>query len=195
MNAPQKKQAPPKMTVDQFLDWWDEQPGDQRYELANGEVFAMSRESVEHARLKAAAWLALREGIRRAGLPCEAIIDGPGVAIPDYSYFVPDVIVVCGERLDGDASLVEAPVVVVEVLSPSTRVFDVEYKLSYYFAKPSLQHYLIVDGKSRVVVHHKRTGDAEALTQIVREGEITLDPPGLRVAFADFIPAGDAAAG
>lgn len=172
------------MTVDEFLDWRDEQPGDQRYELAHGEVCAMGRESVAHARLKLAATLALSNAVRNAGLPCEAIIDGPGVAISNHSYFVPDVIVVCGKRLDGDQSLIEDPVIVVEVLSPGTKVFDVEEKLAYYFEKPSIQHYLIVSGKSKLVVHHRRTGETRAETTIVREGTITLDPPGITVAVA-----------
>ncbi|MDZ4789856.1 MAG: Uma2 family endonuclease [Hyphomicrobiales bacterium] len=178
------------MSLLEFLEWTEGR--EERHELASGEVYAMSRESVEHARLKASVWLALRSAIRKAGLPCEAIIDGPGVIIEDHSYFVPDVIVICGDRLDGGVSLIDDPVVVVEVLSPSTKVFDVEEKLVYYFAKTSIQHYLIVAGKSRYIVHHRRTGAAKAETEIVGEGEITLDPPGLTFAvadcFADFRP-------
>jgi Uma2 family endonuclease len=172
-----------RMTLPEFLEWIEDRP--ERYELADGVVYAMSRESLEHARLKSAVWLALRDGIKSAGLPCEAIIDGPGVIIEDRSYFVPDAIVVCGGRLDGDLSLVDAPVIVVEVLSPSTKVFDVEEKLIYYFNKPSVQHYLIASMKGRYILHHRRTGPAQAETRVVREGEITLNPPGFALAIAD----------
>ncbi len=184
MNAPIKHEKPLRMSLPEFLEWIEGR--EERYELASGEVYAMSRESVEHARLKATVWLALRTAIRKAGVPCEAIIDGPGVTVANDSYFVPDVIVVCGARLDGGASLVDDPLVVVEVLSASTKVFDLAYKLSYYFAKPSIQHYLIVSGENRLVVHHRRTGPAKAETEIVRDGEIVLDPPGLTVPLAEF---------
>jgi Uma2 family endonuclease len=169
------------MTVEQFLDWLDGQPGDARYELVDGEIVAMGREAVEHARLKLAATIAFRDGIRRAGAPCEAIIDGPGILLADNGYLVPDVIVACGERVEGDSSIVPNPLIVVEVLSAGTRVYDAEVKLAYYFAIPSIAHYLIVDGKTRQVLHHRRTGAAEALTQFSREGDILLDPPGITV--------------
>lgn len=177
------EKKPLRMSLPEFLEWIEER--EERYELADGVVYAMRRESVEHARLKLAVTLALQAAIRKAGLPCEAIIDGPGVIIENHSYFVPDVIVVCGERVDGDLSLVENPMIVVEVLSPSTKVFDVEEKLVYYFGKPSVQHYLIVAGKGRYIIHHRRTGPATAATEIVREGEIALDPPGLTLLVAD----------
>jgi Uma2 family endonuclease len=186
INEPEKSEPLPQMTLSEFLAWNRDQPG--RYELASGEVFAMSRESVAHARLKLSVTLAISGAIRKAGLPCEAIIDGPGVTIADQSYFVPDVIVTCGEPISGDASLIDAPMIVVEVVSPSTRVFDVEHKAIYYFQKQSIQHYLIVAGKSRFVVHHRRTGPTKAEIELVREGIITLDPPGFAVALEDIFP-------
>jgi Uma2 family endonuclease len=173
------------MTLDEFLGWWDEQPGDQRYELAHGEVFAMGREAAGHIRLKFATTVALQAGIEKAGLPCETFIDGLGISISNDSYFVPDAVVVCGGTVNDDTSLIDNPVIVVEVLSPGTKVFDVDLKLGYYFQKMSLQHYLIVDGKNRLIVHHRRVGERTAETTIVREGTITLDPPGLVIALDD----------
>ncbi len=47
-------------------------------------------------------------------------------------------------------------------------------------------HYLIVDPDQPLIIHHAR-GDSDAiLTRIVREGTITLDPPGLGIALGDI---------
>jgi Uma2 family endonuclease len=69
------------MTVDQFLAWLEEGPEGARYELVACEVVAMAPERAAHARLKAEVWLALREGIRSAGLACEAWPDGMTIKI------------------------------------------------------------------------------------------------------------------
>ena len=53
----------PRMTVDEYLAWAEDQPG--RYELHKGEVHAMSPETAGHAETKAAVYMALRNAIRR----------------------------------------------------------------------------------------------------------------------------------
>ncbi len=71
------------------------------------------------------------------------------------------------------------PVIIVEVVSASSRRIDATVKLAAYFRLPSVMHYLIVEPTRPSVVHHARgTGDT-ILTRIVTAGSITLDPPGL----------------
>ena len=78
------------------------------------------------------------------------------------------------------------PVIVVEVLSPSTAADDHGPKLDGYFALPSVAHYLILDADRRVMIWHKR-GQAGAIeTRVVRDGVIRLDPPGLEAEAAEF---------
>ena len=81
--------------------------------------------------------------------------------------------------------LVPDPMIVVEVLSPSTERLDKAGKLADYFSIPSIAHYLIVDLKRRHVIHHSRGEGGIILTRIVREGDIVLDPPGIAIAMAD----------
>ena len=85
----------------------------------------------------------------------------------------------CGPQLDGDAVKVLDPVVVVEVLSPSTRGVDLGEKLAGYFRIPSVQHYLIIKPDSPVEIHHARGADGDILTRLVREMPLRLDPPGI----------------
>ena len=78
------------------------------------------------------------------------------------------------------------PVIVVEVLSPSTAADDHGLKLDGYFSLPSVEHYLILDADRRVMIHHKR-GQAGAIeTRILRDGAVRLDPPGFEAEVAAF---------
>ena len=178
---------PLRMSADDFLAWAMEQEG--RFELASGEVVAMAPERAAHARAKAAAWLALRDAIRGAGLPCEAFADGMAVRINDKTVYEPDATVRCGPRLDDDAVEFSDPVVVVEVLSPSTRARDAGAKLADYFRLPTVRHYLLLRTDTRSAIHHARGADGVITTAILTEGELRLDPPGIAVAleavFAD----------
>ncbi len=178
MTALQKQ----KMNLAEFLDWAQHSEG--KYELVRGEVFAMAPGNLHHARAKLATVNALSAAIKRAGKPCEALIDGPGVALGDESCYIPNVSVYCGERAPGTFLLVPDPMIVVEVLSPSSERLDKAGKLADYFSIPSIAHYLIIDLKRRHVIHHSRGEGGIIPTRIVTEGDIVLDPPGITIAMA-----------
>ncbi len=168
-----------RMTVDQFLSWAMAQPDGPRYELVDGEVVAMAPERAAHARRKAEVWLALRDGIKAARAPCEALPDGMTVKIDEHTAYEPDAIVHCGEALPDETVIVPTPLIVVEVLSPSTATRDTGAKLADYFRLPSLRHYLIVRTDRPTVIHHRR-GDGDLIeTRIVTSGALLLDPPGI----------------
>jgi len=95
-------------------------------------------------------------------------------------------LVYCGTKLVPTAVEVPAPVVIVEVLSPSTRRIDTSDKLAGYFRVPSVAHYLIVDPDKPLVIHHARGSGDTILTHVVTQGTIDLDPPGLAVPLADI---------
>ena len=106
------------MTVDEFLAWAEGREG--RHELHNGEVFSMAAESTAHAETKFAMQTALKDGIREAGLPCFMLLDGMTVRITNDTAHAPDALVYCEQKLPRNALEVPSPVIVVEVLSPST---------------------------------------------------------------------------
>ncbi len=175
-----------RMTVDEYLTWAEGQSG--RYELIDGTVHAMSPERAIHAETKAAVHAALATQLRRRGLPCHALPDGMTVRIDAATAYEPDALVYCGDKLPPSALEVPSPVIVVEVLSTSTRRIDVGRKLAGYFALPSVAHYLIVDPDQPLVIHHARGDGDTHSTRIVREGTIALEPPGLELALADIYP-------
>jgi Uma2 family endonuclease len=108
------------------------------------------------------------------------------VRVDENTAHEPDALVYCGPKLPSSTIEVPSPVIVVEVLSPSTRHIDASAKLAGYFRLPSTRHYLIVDADKRLVIHHAR-GDGDAiLTRIVKSGSLDLSPPGLKVPVAKF---------
>ena len=137
------------------------QPEGCRYELVAGQVVAMAPERASHNEGKLEGVVALRQAIRAAGLPCRADTDGMAVRIDADTVYEPDALVRCGERLGPNVVEVVDPVILVEVISPSTHEIDTTRKLGDYFRVPSVRHYLIVNTSRRTVVHHdggSRTG-------------------------------------
>lgn len=173
-----------RMTVDEYLAWAEDNPG--RYELVDGKVVAMSPERTRHSEVKLSVHIALRDAVRRAKVSCRMLPDGPTVRIDDRTAYEPDALVYCGPRNPAASLEIPEPVIVVEVLSPSTRRHDVVGKLAGNFKVPSIVHYLIVDFERETIVHHRR-GEAGAIeTRILGAGSLHLDPPGLELAVADL---------
>ena len=167
------------MTIDEYLVWDEEREINGRFELHDGRIVKANAERLVHAVIKMKIAAALERSIQRAGLPCQALPDGMAVAAGNNSVFEPDAQVYCGAALPGDTLLVPGPVIVVEVLSPSTRRRDIGIKMTRYFLNESIQHYLMVVIEDRKIVHHKRMPDGDIATRIVAGGDLVLDPPGL----------------
>ncbi|MEO0322906.1 MAG: Uma2 family endonuclease [Myxococcota bacterium] len=169
--------APESMSFDAFLAWSASQRG--RFELVAGSPVAMAPERAGHARMKARLHRSIADALEATGQSCEAFIDGMTVRIDESTAYEPDVVVHRGEPLDDDAVVVERPVVVVEVLSRSTRGHDAGAKLDDYFRLPSVAHYLMVRTDRFAVIHHQRQTNGTILTRVLRSGPLQLDPPGL----------------
>jgi Uma2 family endonuclease len=171
------------MDVDEFLVWASTREG--KFELHEGRPVAMSPERVRHADTKYETVRALSDAIRRAKLPCRAYVDGVTVRARHDRAFMPDALVAC-PPLPPDLVEIDNPLVVVEVLSPSTSEVDHNLKLEAYLSLPSLAHYLILDPVRRVVIHHARQDGACAATRLCHTGSLRLDPPSLELAVEEL---------
>ena len=169
---------PARFDADAFIAWAAEQPRG-RYELVGGAVVAMAPERAGHIRAKLAAVNALAAAIAASGRPCEAMTDGMSVRIDDLTVYEPDALVRCGPRTPDDAVEIADPILVVEVVSPSSRAVDSGAKLADYFRLPGLRHYLVVNAEAHAVIHHRRGDSGDIATAILRDGTLILDPPGL----------------
>jgi Uma2 family endonuclease len=180
------------MSRAEYRLWAEGRPG--RFERINGQVVAMAAERVGHARIKGKVYMALTAAVETSGLPCEVLVDGPTIEVGESDY-EPDVIVRCGfEVISDDSLMVPDAMVIVEVLSPTTRRTDVSQKLADYFQIPSAHHYLILFADRVQAIHHRRNGDGIE-TRVLTGGDVTLDPPGIAVPLGRFLPRGRLTAG
>jgi Uma2 family endonuclease len=178
-----------RLTAEDFVEWAMEQPSG-RFELLRGEVIAMAPERVGHARAKRNVLIAFDSALSSAGLDCEAFGDGMAVRIDESTVYEPDATIRCGPRLPDETVLLDDPVVVVEVISPSSGSIDTGTMLTDYFRLPSVRHYLVVQAEARRVTHHFRTAEGGISTRILADaGSLVLDPPGLDVSLANLFAA------
>jgi Uma2 family endonuclease len=179
--------ALPRMTVEEFVLWSEQQPSG-KYELVDGHVVVvrMQSEKIAHTRAKTRLVIAIDSALRKAAAPCEVFSEGITVKISAQHGYEPDAVVNCGAAAPGDELIAPNPIIVVEVLSPSTASKDMGTKVTDYFTVPSIQHYLIVDLDRRVVIHHRRHSPTDLLTSFHSTGTIRLDPPGIEVKAEDM---------
>lgn len=128
-----------------------------RHEYINGELIAMSGASRAHNLIAGNIFGELRAQLRDS--ECETYMSDMRVSTPrTASYFYPDVVVVCEEpRFEDEVfDTLLNPIILVEVLSPSTEVYDRREKFAHYRQLPSLQEYVLVAQDEVLVEHYRR---------------------------------------
>ena len=178
--------AAKRMTVGEYLAWAEAKPEAERTELVDGEIVLMAPERNRHNLVKTNVAVALRLAVREVGAPCVVLGDGATVVVDERTAFEPDAVVQCGTRPDPDAVTIDAPLIVVEVISPSSRGVDTSRKLDGYMSLPSMRHYLVIDPVRRTVLHHGRGEGGPIETRRLSEGCLHLDPPGLAIDVAEI---------
>lgn len=143
-------------SAEDYLAWEAAQTG--RHEYLNGEVFNMAGAEDRHVTAAGNIYMALRQHL--AGSTCRAYLQDMKVqAEASNAFFYPDVLVTCSAT-DRQSPLVKRePVLLVEVLSPSTAAYDRGEKFAHYRSIPSLAEYVLVDLDSRRVDVYRKGGD------------------------------------
>jgi len=131
-----------RMSADEFLAW--EATQTERHEFVQGEVFAMTGGRDRNNTVTLNLALALRQHLAGSGCRVYAGDLKLQVAAAD-AFFYPDLMVTCSAADLADRLVKREPVLVVEVLSPSTEAFDRGDKFAHYRRLPSLREYLLVD--------------------------------------------------
>ena len=155
-----------------------------RYELIDGRVYDMTGSSPEHSEIISNIDLSLREQIGRAG-PCHTFRD-QYVLVPNNPPVVPDLVLSCAQSdWDRDKRLqpfkIQSPLLVFEVLSPSTERYGRGEKFICYRLCASLEVYVLVSQKKRQVeVFRRSTGWLQELFSA--EQVINLKPLDLELA-------------
>jgi len=136
-----------------------ERAAEFRSEYFYGQIFAMAGESLNHGRIKMDAATALH--VRLRGKSCETFTSDTKVRPPGINMFgYPDVVVVCGEPIHHDQfqDVILNPKVIIEVLSPSTELYDRGEKFASYRQLESLTDYLLISQDKVRIEHYVRHG-------------------------------------
>ena len=145
------------LTPGEYLTWERKQPFKNEYH--NGYIIAMSGASRTHNLITMNIANQLYNQLMEQ--ECEVYANEMRVRTsPTVSYFYPDVAVVCGEpRFEDDTfdTLIN-PIIVIEVLSPSTAAFDRGEKFEHYKQLASLQEYILISQDSVRVEHYRCEG-------------------------------------
>jgi Uma2 family endonuclease len=159
-----------RMTLAEFLRWED--GTDTRYELLEGCPVAMAPPAI------ARGILALRLGARidaalRSRSPCFGQSEA-GIVRPDRNdtCYIADLAITCTPPERGQ-QLLQDPLLIVEILSPGTALYDRQTKVSDYRRIPSVQEILLIDSASIFGEVLRREGD-RWITEIVRGPQATL---------------------
>jgi Uma2 family endonuclease len=108
--------------------------------------------------------------------------------VDDETVYEPDALVYCGPEVPNGTIFIENPVIIVEVISPTSEAVDTGDNLVGSFKVPSVTHYLILHPLQRVVTHHARGSGGLIETHVKAAGELHLDPPGLSLTVDALLP-------
>jgi len=176
-----------RMTVDQFLKLYEGTEG--KYELVNGQVYAMAGGSEKHADVCLNIASALRQKLRGTG--CRPFNSDMGLTLSDETLRYPDIAVYCDKRdLERNLREVRAfrfPKVIVEVLSPSTADEDRSEKLLAYKAIDSVAAIVFVDPLDQTLELHDRVTPNEWRHLILPpESGLMLRDPAIELSFEEI---------
>lgn len=145
-----------KMTIEEYIEF--DKNSMERYEYFDGEVFAMAGGSPEHSRISTN--VTSRLFLKLLGSKWEvfnADMQLKVPAAPPYRY--PDASVVCGEAIFEEVQgvkLLVNPLVLIEVLSPTTEGYDLGKKFTEYKSIATFQEYLAISQSHPHVIHYVR---------------------------------------
>ncbi len=157
-----------------------EEASDVRHEYYEGEVFAMAGASVSHNLIKGNLVAALRPLARKQG--CRVFDENVRLVISERSFYAyPDVMVACDPADRREAYQARYPVLIAEVLSPSTADYDRTEKFKQYQQLASLRHYLLVSQTAWVVEWFRRNEAGQWIYTLLTDPGSVLAIPDLRL--------------
>ncbi len=161
-----------------FLAWENRQK--LRYELLAGQVFLVAGGSLAHDLIGMNLVASLHGQL--AGTPCRVHGSNLKVRSPADAIMYPDAFVRCGPA-DDEATVVDDPVIVVEVFSLRRSKYDMVIKRHALRAIPSLRHLLFVHQDQVLVEHESREGEDRWLCRLHRRLEdlVEIDEPPVKL--------------
>ncbi len=165
------------LTVDDYLAGELDSP--VKYEYVDGRVYAMVGGTNVHSRISSRVLISL--GGQLAGSPCEAFNSDTKIRVQRQSrtyFYYPDASVVCESNPDND-TFQDQPVVIVEVISESTRRIDEGEKRDNYLSIPSLSAYVLLEQDHAAARVYQRGRDDEFTESLYRELSAVIPLPAI----------------
>jgi len=141
---------------------------DRKHEYFDGRMYAMAGAGLDHNYITADLMRCIGNFLE--GKDCDVLGADLRITTPEFnSYMYPDLSIICNGPVVQENSFdtVINPSVIIEVLSPSTRGYDMAFKFYFYKQIPSLKEYVVVDSTKHYVQVHRRRDDGlweEAIT-------------------------------
>jgi Uma2 family endonuclease len=182
------------MSLSEFLRWDD--GSETRYELLGGFPVAMAS-PLEGHRVLAARLLVRLETALTSRRPCNAQTEA-GVLHPERAdtFFVADLGVSCAPY-QADRQYLQDPILLVEILSPSTERHDRRVKLPAYRRIDSVEEILFLDSDARFAQLHHRHASGWLTDIVDGDGVLNLQSIGIDIAMSELydgiVPPGEAA--
>lgn len=155
-----------------------EKTSEVRHEYVEGEVFAMAGASIAHNLIKSNLVAALRPNARQRG--CRVFDENVRLVVQEKSLYVyPDVLLTCDPTDRRESYQVRHPVLIAEILSPSTAEYDRTEKFANYQKINSLRHYLLVSQAAWVVEWFRRDEAGQWIYTLLSTPERVLEIPDL----------------
>ncbi len=166
-----------------------EERAEYKSEYYNGEIFAMAGGSRNHSVICLNVNWGIREAISTKD--CVGFESNMKLDIPKIRSFVyPDAMVVCGEIEFSEEreDCIKNPLLIVEVLSPSTEAFDRGRKFAYYRSIESLREYVMISQTEASVESFYKQSEKVWRYTVARglDDRITLQSIGADLALKDL---------
>jgi len=169
------------MTLAEFLAWEERQ--ELRYEFDGVGPVAMTGGTFAHAAIQRNLAIAL--GSRLRGKPCQFVGSDLKFQVAEAHIRYPDGMVLCSP-IDRAATVVLEPVVVFEVLSPSTTRSDRLVKAREYQATPSVERYVMLEQDSVGATVYARSRDSWTHEILIADSVLALPEIGIELPLAEL---------
>jgi Uma2 family endonuclease len=164
--------ADPPVSIAAFDVFLTGQVEDRSWELVEGRIVGMTNPSERHEQIVANVGVPLRQAVGPKG--CRVYFGGMRIQISDDARGLnkarPDLLVRCG-AVTGK-NYVTDPLVVVEVLSPSTIDTDRGDKLRFYKRLPTLTHIVLIYQDQQRAEHYRRGNSGWDLEVLIHPDDL-----------------------
>ncbi|HEX8249907.1 MAG TPA: Uma2 family endonuclease [Pyrinomonadaceae bacterium] len=160
------------ISVEEYLEV--EKLSQMRHEFIDGQIFAMAGASKRHNQICGNLYRNISS--RLIGSDCDVFMESVKVRPNEITFYYPDIVVTCDTE-DDDEYVIHHPLLIVEMISPTSERTDRYEKLQIYRQISSLQEYVIVWQEEMLVeIHRRDKGQAWTVERFLQaEAEINFD--------------------